>query len=726
MSIGQGSGIQLTKFASGGVTYKGTLNASLGVYPSNPNNGDYYLISVAGTINGTHYDIGDWAIYNGVSWERLSGGNSATWGYIVGTLSNQTDLITYLSSNYYPTSNPSGYISNISGQDLSTANNVTSAFTTLAAVAGVGYLTSLAGALLATGATTGATSQSQVFTNGATLSNITSGSVLFAGTAGVVSQNNANFFWDNTDPRLGLGLNTPTAKLHQQTAMALYPTVAGANAFSTVGWSWTSTAPVFGTVNNSAGINDGNLGSGAFYGQNGVANGYLQLKLASAQSFAGLYIYNQPGNGATGYTWNIQYADDNGSGSPGSWTTITLTYPSSTTTFDCTTGGVGFFKALWTSVGSHVYWRLLNITASYANSVYEVQFIPANADDNFFSFGNQLGTGLIAPATGGLEFASVSGNSGGTPTKTTYYTMGNDPGDSNKFKIGTSSISTSPRLVITTAGNFGFGTKGYGNGALLPSLLNATYYAVGSNTNISAALTDPAKSIFTVTTPGGNGYGVSQFSFGETNGQNFNAASFGWASLSNSGNVYGDFFWAQANANYNGNYAKPEVMRLNQYGQLGLGVGAVLYNNQKATLTLGTMPVGLSTTYGGGGAGTAGTAPLAFIAGTVLATPIAGAMEYDGTSFYLSPSTTRYAVPLSTATYTLNFTTTANTALTLPTSGTLATQSYVTIANAQANSSITPVADGTYTVGAALTPGVGVNGTITTVKGIITAVQQAT
>lgn len=42
-----------------------------------------------------------------------------------------------------------------------------------------------------------------------------------------------------------------------------------------------------------------------------------------------------------------------------------------------------------------------------------------------------------------------------------------------------------------------------------------------------------------------------------------------------------------------------------------------------------------------------------------------------------------------------------------------------------AASSITPVADATYTVGARLTPG-GTDGTITTVKGIITAVTQAT
>jgi hypothetical protein len=39
---------------------------------------------------------------------------------------------------------------------------------------------------------------------------------------------------------------------------------------------------------------------------------------------------------------------------------------------------------------------------------------------------------------------------------------------------------------------------------------------------------------------------------------------------------------------------------------------------------------------------------------------------------------------------------------------------------------VTPVANGTYTTGAALNPGVGVNGTITITSGVITAIQQAT
>lgn len=42
----------------------------------------------------------------------------------------------------------------------------------------------------------------------------TSGSVVFAGASGVYTQDNANFFWDDTNNRLGIGNASPNAKVH--------------------------------------------------------------------------------------------------------------------------------------------------------------------------------------------------------------------------------------------------------------------------------------------------------------------------------------------------------------------------------------------------------------------------------------------------------------------------------------------------------------------------------
>jgi hypothetical protein len=42
----------------------------------------------------------------------------------------------------------------------------------------------------------------------------TAGSVIFAGASGVYNQDNSNYFWDNTNKRLGLGTNTPSSLLN--------------------------------------------------------------------------------------------------------------------------------------------------------------------------------------------------------------------------------------------------------------------------------------------------------------------------------------------------------------------------------------------------------------------------------------------------------------------------------------------------------------------------------
>ena len=71
----------------GAIVYRGTLDASAGTYPSTPHNGDYYLISVAGTISGTTYGIGDWAVYNGAGWEKIDNQS----GVAGPTVTNYTD-----------------------------------------------------------------------------------------------------------------------------------------------------------------------------------------------------------------------------------------------------------------------------------------------------------------------------------------------------------------------------------------------------------------------------------------------------------------------------------------------------------------------------------------------------------------------------------------------------------------------------------------------------------
>lgn len=49
---------------------------------------------------------------------------------------------------------------------------------------------------------------------GGTISSATVGSILFAGTGGILAQDNSNLFWDDTNNSLGIGTVSPTARLH--------------------------------------------------------------------------------------------------------------------------------------------------------------------------------------------------------------------------------------------------------------------------------------------------------------------------------------------------------------------------------------------------------------------------------------------------------------------------------------------------------------------------------
>jgi len=65
-------------YAVGSLKYKGAYDASLGVYPSSPVLGDYYKITVAGTIAPYTLAVGDSIIYNGVDWDKIDSTEQVT------------------------------------------------------------------------------------------------------------------------------------------------------------------------------------------------------------------------------------------------------------------------------------------------------------------------------------------------------------------------------------------------------------------------------------------------------------------------------------------------------------------------------------------------------------------------------------------------------------------------------------------------------------------------
>jgi hypothetical protein len=83
--------------AIGALNYKGTWNASTNTPTLTSGvgvKGDYYVVSVAGTtdLDGTDFwGVGDWAVFNGVIWQRVEGGSETDTDVIVfNTLANVT------------------------------------------------------------------------------------------------------------------------------------------------------------------------------------------------------------------------------------------------------------------------------------------------------------------------------------------------------------------------------------------------------------------------------------------------------------------------------------------------------------------------------------------------------------------------------------------------------------------------------------------------------------
>ena len=68
---------------------------------------------------------------------------------------------------------------------------------------------------------------------GLTLSGLTLGSILFAGTSGVISQDNSNLFWDDSNNRLGINNNSPSVALDVTGAITASTIITGEQITST-------------------------------------------------------------------------------------------------------------------------------------------------------------------------------------------------------------------------------------------------------------------------------------------------------------------------------------------------------------------------------------------------------------------------------------------------------------------------------------------------------------
>jgi len=102
-------------------------------------------------------------------------------------------------------------------------------------IAGDGTLISAGTNITITGGTISASGGGGSIAIGSTITSATAGSVLYAGASGVLAQSNANFYYDYTNNRLGLGTTSPQVQLSVVSTGDNYGLFIGPNAGGTSG-----------------------------------------------------------------------------------------------------------------------------------------------------------------------------------------------------------------------------------------------------------------------------------------------------------------------------------------------------------------------------------------------------------------------------------------------------------------------------------------------------------
>jgi hypothetical protein len=226
----------------------------------------------------------------------------------------------------------------------------------------------------------------------------TAGSVVFAGASGVYSQDNANFFWDNTNDRLGIGTATPSQKLQ----------VSGS-----------STSPVAISINN----NDPGLSAGAkvSFAYGGAETGYV-INQFDGVDFFNAYRANRGHYFLIGATEVMRVAADGNVG-------IGTSSPGTKLDVQGTVAG-NFFQNLYND-SSNAAAQTLYLAKSFGAS--GVQFGQTRSSAN--GFVNLLDAAALTFGTSNTERMRIdsSGNVGigtSSPVSGGFLTVGSGAGSS--------------------------------------------------------------------------------------------------------------------------------------------------------------------------------------------------------------------------------------------------------------------------------------------------------
>ena len=276
-------------------------------------------------------------------------------------------------------------------------------------------------------------------TNSVTDTSLTSGSVLFSGTAGLVSQDNANLFWDDTNNRLGISTTTPGAKLDIHgtgTIVQLNGTGvnnsylqfqnAGVNEWR-IGNNYNAGANSFELFNNgvaAAAISVDNTLNNVSFTQN--------INIKNSGTFYLATGYSSIGCDASGFFFNngtVNNAYFNFSGLTGS---RSYTFPDTNGTLALTSQ---ITNSQWTTSGSDIYYNTGNVAIGLTSTTNRLQV----------DSGSTVAGGQKWSHSGGTIYARIGVVNPGVDNNTEFGTQSN-----NSLVLITANVE---RARITSGGN---------------------------------------------------------------------------------------------------------------------------------------------------------------------------------------------------------------------------------------------------------------------------------